>query len=288
MTRWCLLLVALLSFTPAKAMISAPPAAAPQWLIKVDATIAGTHLSYRTAAWVYSPGPDYRLKLYAVGPYFTGPIANHATDLAQIIAEEPRAAVFNGGYWDNYPFIPAGLFVQNGQTQHGFDFAKTPGGDFGQSAVVCLSKDGQFTLRQTRDYASSIAQIKQDCFSSLQAGPFVVEKGESGIRQLHERDFSIRTILGTTSAHIPTLIIFQQPVHLLVAAEFLRTKGNTTRNVVIGNKSGGSGLQSSGGLGLLDAVNLNGAAGVVCFFEGHRVAGYSTLALPSAFSLQPK
>ncbi len=263
-----------------------------QWTIKVDAWIGKTHLETQTAAWVYSPGPSYKAKLYAVGPYFAGVSPSMVGRFDQVLAAEPNAVVFNGGYWYGDPYVSAGLLMVAGYAVRQFDFANT-NGLYAQSAVLCIGTNGHIRPIWTGHFDGGRAFVAKECQSALQTGPFVVEPGgKNGISRLSTA--VVRTILGFDAAGVPTLVVFQQPVDLMVAAEFLRApvaadNGAPLRSgaVTIRNGATPSGLLSSSGLGLDSAVNLNGDAGAVAFNGPNRpVIGYSSIALPSAFSLQ--
>ena len=282
--------LALLLFLAATA-----PAAADEpvsWTIAVDISVGPARAAYTAKAWVYSPGPNYRATLYAVGPYAVA--AGLGTAVArfdEIIARDPAAAVFNGGFWDDGPFMPAGLLLIGGRATHPFSFQKTDGHDYDLSAVVCLDGKGRLAPLQTQDFVSPTAQIKSQCSSALQAGPIVVQNGANAIRPSEISDNkapALRTILGFDSSGTPYVVIFQTPVHLFVAAAFLQAPTASIGSARIANARSPGMLQVTSGLGLRNAVNLNGDTSATCYYKGQRIVGNSAQAMPSAFSLQPK
>src|SRR5690242_11362637 len=127
------LLVLIGTSGPALAMLPLPPSEAPQYVIKVNTKSDGASLSYASNVWVRRFGQGYRAQLYAINPYNTGhdsplsPGQRTAASLTtasldDVIAKNANATVFNGGYWDTNPYVPAGYLRVRGFTFHQLDF----------------------------------------------------------------------------------------------------------------------------------------------------------------------
>ena len=281
--RWLLALLMLMArMLPA----AADPVA---WTVAVDAHIAGAALHYNAKAWVYSPGKQYSATIYAIGPYrssqSTLPIVASFHD---VLAREPQAAVFNGGYSDDGFYVPSGLLLVQGRVAHPMSFEKPNGQDYGLSAIVCIDPAGRLLPLHTAAFDNRTSSIKTQCSSAFQAGPFIVENGQSAIRQTEiakKRPPAFRTILGFDAQGVPYLIVFTQKVHLLVAAEFLLGRPGKPGTASIRNAKTPSGLASNTGLGLRTAINLNGDTSSVFYFRGRHFIGDASAAMPSAVAL---
>ncbi len=272
--------------TAASAILA--PLEPPHWTISVDAWIDKTHLRYETVAWVYKPGPSYRMTLYGIGQ-LSQSTALHIVDRFDVILGRERSStVFNAGYWGSDPFDPAGLLLVDGVTYHKFSFARNPkSGDYKLSAVVCLDKHGQVRLLNTDGFDSPTESIKDSCFSAVQTGPILLHRGDNKIRPTEVtrgQEKFVLTVLGLDAHNAPYVVVFQSPVNLYVAAEFLRGVSSRSGHVTI---TGNGTIHASGGPGLLEAVDLGGGDGAACYAAGRRVIGNSLVAMPSAFTLGP-
>jgi len=270
---------------------AAKPAVDPtaQWTIAADVGAGKTHVAYTSQAWVYSASQRYSATLYAIGPYHisdqTLPVVRQFADIKDRSAP---TVVFNGGFSSDAVYNPAGLLLVAGRVANPFSFEKTAKGDYRLSAILCQSQAGRLKLLKTADFATKNSDIATVCWSALQAGPMIVQDGRNVINptELALRPY-VRTVLGFDKHGRPRLVIFEKPINLYIAAEFLRAapgkSGQADQASVTGN---GAALGSSSGLGLQDAINLNGDDASICEYRGTLIFGNPKHAIPSAIAIR--
>jgi hypothetical protein len=113
-----------------------------------------------------------------------------------------------------------------------------------------------------------------------------VRKGGNDVNpaELGRRAYA-RTILGFRRDGSPVAVFFRSPVHLYVAAEFLRAAPSRATSVQISGDAG-KGVRVTGGLGLVDAVNLSGDTDSFAALNGRVLLGDAYRELPSAIVIR--
>jgi uncharacterized protein YigE (DUF2233 family) len=238
---------------------------------------AGTgQVRYRTTAVVVSFSPSYKAQIAYVG----GKRGKSGTynDLPELMAANKAGLVMNGGFYTTDPATPAGLLLVDGQIISPLGFSS--------SATLCVDRGGRMKILRTEELRPVARSIASICNDGLQAFPIAVAKGTNAIRpaELGRKPF-LRTILGFRRDGSPVAVFFRSPVHLYAAAEFLRAapvKGNTVQvSGVVGRN-----VHASGGLGLVEAVNLSGDTDSFAALNGRVLLGDAYRELPSAIVIR--
>jgi uncharacterized protein YigE (DUF2233 family) len=198
--------------------------------------------------------------------------------MPELVAANPRGLVMNGGYYTNDPSSPAGLLLVNGRIISPFVTS--------QSATLCSDKSGTLKLQRTSAIRASAKSIAKMCFDGLQTYPIVVNNGLNDINALELRRPSYRrTLIGLGRDGSVVAVFFRAPVHLYVAAEFLRARQVAGRNVQITGEAGRR-INATGGLGLVDVVNLSGDTDSFVALNGKVLVGDIYRQLPSAIVIK--
>jgi hypothetical protein len=234
--------------------------------IGVSVRSGATTSQYRTTALVVSFPPAYRAEIAYVGG-------------------KRGLAVMNGGFYakgeksdTGDPASPAGLLLVNGRIISPMSF--------GQSAILCVDGAGKMKILRTADIRSVAKSIASLCADAVQSFPIVVRKGGNDVNpaELGRRAYA-RTILGFRRDGSPVAVFFRSPVHLYVAAEFLRAAPSRATSVQISGDAG-KGVRVTGGLGLVDAVNLSGDTDSFAALNGRVLLGDAYRELPSAIVIR--
>lgn len=253
--------------------------AAPQvqsYQIAVGLKAGAGVVRYRTTALVVSFSPSYKAQIAYVG----GKRGKSGTynDMPELMAATKSGLVMNGGFYTTDPATPAGLLLVNGQIISPLGFTS--------SATLCVDRSGRMKILRTEELRPVARSIASICNDGLQAFPIAVAKGTNAIRpaELGRKPF-VRTILGFRRDGSPVAVFFRSPVHLYVAAEFLRaapTRGNSVQvSGIVGQN-----VRASGGLGLVEAVNLSGDTDSFAALNGRVLLGDADRELPSAIVIR--
>ncbi len=264
-----------------------------EWTIDVNVRgNDGIQHSYTTKAWVYSASQWYSGTIYAIGPYRVPdrslPVVKQFDDIK---SRQHPTVVFSGGFSKDVNYSPDGLLLVAGRVANPFLFEKNSKGDFELSAVVCQSLPGQLSLKKTQDYVTAGSKILNACWSAFQSGPMVVEDGHNVINSAElQKPSYVRTILGFDKKNRPRVVIFEKPVHLFIAAEFLRGEpaAAPVGQATVSGDPRDPNFASKSGLGLREAVNLNGDAFAICEYWGKPKFrfGNSANLIPSAIAIR--
>ncbi|HEY2708922.1 MAG TPA: phosphodiester glycosidase family protein [Caulobacteraceae bacterium] len=249
--------------------------------------VSAPGVQYITRAWVYPVGQVYKASIYAIGVSLgsKGRSVATAPTFSDVVSREPKSLVINGGFYENDPSTPAGLLLVAGYIVHSYSLEKSADGTFKLSQIICQNGAQRLSIIPTQEIANNPASILSRCQSAVQTGPGIVAAGKNGIRptELFSRAGAARTILAFDRAGGAYVVVFTLPVHLYVAAEFIRGAPNGSSQVtVVGNSTA---VTASGGLGLDAAVNLDGDVDSTCYLAGQRVAGDRRQLLPSAIAI---
>jgi uncharacterized protein YigE (DUF2233 family) len=259
--------------------LSAPLMAAPQvqfYQVAVNVRSGGASHRYGTSALVVAFPPGSQAQIAYIGG--KRGIAGTYHGMPALVAANPRALVMNGGYYTNDPSSPAGLLLVNGRIISPFGFS--------QSATLCVDHSGRLKIHRTAAIRANAKSIAKMCFGGLQSYPIVVNNGLNDIRSLEMgRPSYRRTLIGLRRDGSVVAVFFRSPVHLYVAAEFARARQVGTRKVQISGEAGRS-INASGGLGLVDVVNLSGDTDSFAALNGKVLAGDINRQLPSAIVIK--
>jgi exopolysaccharide biosynthesis protein len=197
--------------------------------------------------------------------------------MPELVAANRTSLVMNGGYYTNDPSNPAGLLLVNGRIISPFNFR--------QSATLCVDQAGKLKIMRTSELQSKARSIAKLCADALQSYPIVVAGGRNDIlpNELRRPTFR-RSLVGMRADGSVVAVFFRSPVHLYVASEFLRGRQDGGLNVRITGVSGS--VRSSGGLGIVDAVNLSGDTDSFVALNGKVLAGDANRQLPSAIVIK--
>jgi hypothetical protein len=230
-----------------------------------------------------APTPSARPSVYPEG-------------IVSLVSAHPHDAIINGGFSAADPGTPAGLLLVDGSVISPLSFQRSIKGEHYQlSAVLCFDRQGKLSLTSTEQVASATASVTKNCTSALQAGPIVVNQGGNVIAPSEMRTSpSRRTIIGWDSSGNLTVALFESPVNLYAAAEFMRApRGNgqhfvvqpaTSRGISQGNTIPVSG--SGDGLGLVQAINLDGDQDSIAVLGGKVLTGDVYRKIPSAIVIK--
>ncbi len=243
---------------------------------------------------VLQPAQTYRATIYAIGPY-TAPSPNFpvAKSFADLARHNQNALVFNGGPSRGGPYQPAGLLLIRTLFGNSFSFEKKLASNktevYALSAVLCQSNVGKLSILKTESYTRNPERVAQDCSSALQTGPILLEGGRNVItpEEITIKDPGLRTIMAFDRHGIPSVVMFEKPTSLRVAAEFLRSYKSFctgTARVEVDTKNGS--ISSTCGLGLWGAVNLDGGVNSILEYPGHhRPINNDRVSIPTAIVL---
>lgn len=266
-------------FVAATAVVASAAPAAPQvqrYQITVGLQSAAGAQRYRTSAVVVSFPPSYRAQIAYTG----GKRGKSGTynDVPELMAANKSGLVMNGGFSTTDPGSPAGLLLVNGQIISPLGFTS--------SATLCVDRGGRMKILRTEQIRPIARSITSICADGLQTFPIVVAKGTNAIRpaELGRKAF-IRTILGFRRDGSPVAVFFRSPVHLYAAAEFLRAAPSRGNAVQVGGAVGRN-VRATGGLGLVEAVNLSGDSDSFAALNGRVLLGDAYRELPSAIVIR--
>lgn len=263
----------------AAAALATSAQAAPQvqsYQITVGVQSGASAVRYRTTATVVSFPSAYRAQIAYVGGKRKG--SGSYNDMPELIAANKAGLVMNGGFYAADPATPAGLLMVNRQIISPFNYSS--------SATLCVDGGGRIKILKTADIIPVARTITSMCEDGLQSFPIVVAKGTNAIKptELGRRGFA-RTVLGFRRDGSPVAVFFRSPVHLYVAAEFLRAAPGRGNVVQIGGVAGQS-ARANGGLGIVDAVNLSGDTDSFAAVNGRVLLGDAYRDLPSAIVIR--
>lgn len=250
-------------------------AAAPQ-VQTYQVSVSLQSARYRTTAVVVSFPPSYKAHIAYVG----GKRGKSGTynDIPELIGANKSGLVMNGGFYTTDPATPAGLLLVDGEII-------SPMG-FSSSATLCVDRGGRIKILRTENLRSVARSIASICVDGLQTYPIVVAKGTNGIRPAElGRGAFLRTILGFRRDGSPVAVFFRSPVHLYAAAEFLRAAPSRGNSVQVTGVPGRN-VRASGGLGLVEAVNLSGDTDSFAALNGRVLLGDAYRELPSAIVIR--
>jgi hypothetical protein len=184
----------------------------------------------------------------------------------------------NGGFYSTDPASPAGLLMVNKQIISPLNYSS--------SATLCVDGGGRLRILRTAEVIPQARNLTSLCEDALQTFPIVVARGTNAIKpgELGRRPFT-RTVLGFRRDGSPVAVFFRNPVHLYVAAEFLRAAPVRGNVVQVGGIAGQS-ARANGGLGLVEAVNLSGDADSFAAVNGRVLLGDPYRDLPSAIVIR--
>lgn len=244
--------------------------------IGVDVRAGSSAQQYRTNALVVAFPAAYRAQITYVG----GKRGYSGTynDVPELMAANRSGLILNGGFYTTDPAIPAGLLLVNGRIISPMSFS--------QSATLCADQSGKLRILRTADLRPVAKSIASMCSDGLQTYPIVVRGGANDINLTElRRPRYVRSILGFRRDGSPVAVFFRAPVHLYVAAEFLRAPQSRSATVRVTSTSRGR-AQASGGLGLVDAVNLSGDTDSFAALNGKVLVGDAYRELPSAILIR--
>jgi hypothetical protein len=259
--------------------VAGPLKAAPQvqsYQISVNVRSAGVPYRYNTGALVVAFPPGSQLQIAYIGGKreFAGTYAG----MSELVATSPRALVMNGGYYTNDPSSPAGLLLVNGRIFSPFNFS--------QSATLCVDRSGKLKILRTAEIQAAARSIAKMCSDGLQSYPIVVAGGRNDIRPTElVRPAYRRSLIGLRKDGSVVAVFFKSPVHLFVASEFMRSRQVGARNVQVAGEAGRA-VSATGGLGLVDAVNLSGDTDSFAALYGKVLTGDPNRHLPSAIVIK--
>lgn len=263
-----------LTFFLAAALASAA-GAAPQ-VQSYQLTVDLPSARYRTTAVVVSFPSSYRAQIAYVG----GKRGKAGTynDIPELMAANKSGLVMNGGFYTSDPATPAGLLLVRGQIISPMNFSS--------SATLCVDRAGRIKIRRTEELRAQARSIASICTDGLQTFPIAVAKGTNAIRpgELGRKPYA-RTLLGFRRDGSPVAVFFRSPVHLYAAAEFLRAAPSRGTAVEVSGVPGRS-ARASGGLGLVEAVNLSGDTDSFAAVNGRVLLGDAYRELPSAIVIR--
>jgi uncharacterized protein YigE (DUF2233 family) len=227
-------------------------------------------------AVVISFSPVYRAQIAYVGGKRKG--SGTFNDIPELMSANRVGLVMNGGFYATDPASPTGLLMVNRQIISPISYSS--------SATLCVDGGGHMKILKTADVIPVAAKITSICEDGLQTFPIIVAKGTNAIKptELGRRAFA-RTVLGFRRDGSPVAVFFRNPVHLYVAAEFLRAAPSRGNAVQIGGAAGQS-IRANGGLGLIDAVNLSGDTDSFAAVNGKVLLGDAYRDLPSAIVIR--
>ena len=266
-----------LTFLVAAAATAAASAAAAAPQVQTYQISVGLQSArYKTSAVVVSFPVRYRAQVAYVG----GKRGKAGTynDIPELMAANRTGLVMNGGFSSSDPATPAGLLLVRGEII-------SPLG-FGSSATLCVDRGGRMKILKTEELKAVARSIASICADGLQTFPIIVAKGTNAIRpaELGRKPY-VRTILGFRGDGSPVAVFFRSPVHLYTAAEFLRAAPSRGSAVQIGGVAGRN-ARATGGLGLVEAVNLSGDADSFAALNGRVLLGDVYRELPSAIVIR--
>jgi len=279
-----------------------------QWQIQVHVP-AG---SYKATAYVFRfPADRYKASIFAIGRYKV-PDVNLPVgpSFADVVRRNPRALVINGGFVDplapvqSGDSVPLGLLLVHGFAMHPFSFELRPDKKFFvASTILCEAQNGSLSLIDIGRYAAALpgaragktppnpARVISDCQSALQTGPRILDTGSNTITsQDLSREPAARTVLALDRDKRLCVVMFTSPIHLRVVAAFLRGAPAPARNlsqihdasVSVADLNPATQPRTVSGLGMYNAVNLNGAVYSVAVAPGAPKIGDPGRAQPSA------
>ena len=266
-----------LTFLLAAAWSAAASAAQPGPQVQTYQISVGLQSArYRTSAVVVTFPTTYRAQIV----YTAGKRGKSGTfnDLPEVMAANRSGLVMNGGFYTTDPATPAGLLLVNGQIISPLNFSS--------SATLCVDRAGRIKILKTEEVKPMARSITSICADGLQTYPIVVAKGTNAIRptELGRRP-NLRTVLGFRRDGSPVAVFFRAPVHLYAVAEFLRAPPSRGNAVQVSGVPGRS-ARASGGLGLVDAVNLSGDTDSFAAVNGRVIVGDAYRELPSAIVIR--
>lgn len=267
---------ALTFFLAAAAAATASAGTAAPQVQTYQISVALQSARYRTSAVVVSFPPSYRAQI----AYTAGKRGKSGTynDLPELMADNKSGLVMNGGFYTTDPATPAGLLLVNGHIISPLGFTS--------SATLCVDRGGRMKILKTEDLRPVARSIASICSDGLQTYPIVVAKGTNAIRpaELGRKPY-LRTLLGFRRDGSPVAVFFRSPVHLYAAAEFLRAAPARGNAVQIGGVAGRT-ARATGGLGLVEAVNLSGDTDSFAALNGRVLLGDAYRELPSAIVIR--
>jgi len=270
----------LTTLVAAAAAVAATPAlAAPSvqtYQLTVNVQAGATPVRYRTTAVVISFPPAYRAQIAYVGGKRKG--SGTYNDIPELMGANRVGLVMNGGFYAADPASPTGLLMVNRQIISPLSYSL--------SATLCVDGGGRIRILKTAEVIPVARSITSMCEDGLQTFPIVVARGTNAIRpdELGRKPFA-RTVLGFRRDGSPVAVFFRNPVHLYAAAEFLRAAPGRGNVVQVGGVAGQS-ARASGGLGLVDVVNLSGDTDSFAAVNGRVVLGDPYRDLPSAIVIR--
>lgn len=263
----------------AAAVAATPAPASPQvqtYQIAVNLQAGANIARYRTNAVVISFPPAYRAQIAYVGGKRKG--SGTFNDIPELMGSNKTGLVMNGGFYATDPASPSGLLMVNRQIISPLNYSS--------SATLCVNGGGRIRILKTADVIPVARSITSMCEDALQTFPIMVARGTNAIRpaELSRKPFA-RTVLGFRRDGSPVAVFFRNPVHLYVAAEFLRAAPGRGNAVQLSGVAGQS-ARTTGGLGLVDAVNLSGDTDSFAALNGRVLLGDAYRDLPSAIVIR--
>lgn len=230
---------------------------------------------YAGAVLVFTYPPSYRMRIAYVGG--KRDFAGTYNDIPELMGAAGSALVMNGGFYTSDPSKPAGLVLVGGR------MISPPNG---QSAILCVSDAGKLKILRTAAVKQRARDLPSICSDALQGYPIVVSDGQNGINaeELARSPYR-RSVIGLRQDGSLVAAFFLTPINLYAAAEFLRAPVTTDRLVQVTGVAGVS-MHASGGIGLIDAVNLSGVDDLFASLNGYVVVGSSYHDLPSAIVIK--
>lgn len=213
-------------------------------------------------------------------------LAAASDGLATLARDNPAALVMNGGFSGGDPTKPTGLLLVDGTAESPFNFARYSGdaSPLRLDGVLCATPKGQLEILPAVLFLSGEMQVAKRCRSAVQSTPLVLRSGQSQIspREPDLKRPAARTVVGL-GANGDLHVLFFSPVHLAVVAQVLLGQQSSSPNdkIRITRDENGK-LTASAGLGLIDAINLDGDADSTGIYKGATLAGSSDRTLPSA------
>ena len=266
--------------------------------------------AYTTTARVYRFRSRYRASIFGVGNTGLSSSSGHfASSVGYIAQSEPNSVIINGGFSGDNLFTADGLLIVDGYIISPISLRQRQPSDMEKkddirskyhlNSVICQDHEGILTAWYTKNFDKSAKSILQRCTSAFQTRPMLADDRDNLISsdELTTGKAAVRTILAwgieseTDDAGALYVIVFQQPIHLFSATEFIISPygGRFNAELQCGakmRKSHSGHCKSKGGLGLGDAVNLAGGGNAFLYDHGKLILGNTTFPATSAISLR--
>lgn len=281
------------------ALLLCTGAAAPRdYGISVNVAMPQGAVKYSTVARVVSFGADYRAAIAYAGSQTTPKgrtrtaaqreVAAGARSggIPAVVATNPGALILNGGFYTDDPSRPAGLLMVGGRVISPFNFATYRDGDSRLNVTLCVKGGGKLSFLNTAALKSRATEIGTLCTSAMQSHPRLLAGGRNQILASElRRPRYVRSTIGLRADGSAVAVFFTQPVHLFVAAEFMRAAPRAGAASAV-TRVGNGPLRVTNGLGLVEAANLDGDSSSVGVLGGRVLTGDLYRELPSVVILQ--